>query len=231
MENHFSDATTGINSQKDVGLIENENTNTSWTEAYENAQQSMRENPVPTTVALGVSALSIGGIIATRGYLAKFLPCAGQEVLLVSKSHAYGNALKLALESKRHSVTWITGAESLNAFKSGAALGFDGRKVPLQLDKYKAAIVDSWISGDITGTQVIKHLADSKVNSISMRPRNPFNLDIRNEGAIASARPGDVLHAFHEGSLTVRQVIKRPDVVQNKLNDAAVKLDRLLGRF
>lgn len=184
--------------------------NSLWQAAY--------ENPGTTALVVGGTALAVGAAIASRGKLAKLLPTAKNDVLLVEDSAMFGNAFKETLESQGNRVTWVTGAEDLKALKAGIATGPSGQPVPVHLERYRAAFVDGDLAGKVTGAQVVERLTAQHVASVGISSQPTMNAAMLKEGAIAADLKPSVFGALVNKEISVGGILKDPTAVQGKLD-------------
>lgn len=187
-------------------------------DASQSLWQAAYENPGETALIVGGTALVVGAAITSRGKLAKLLPTAKNDVLLVEDSAMFGNAFKETLEQQGNRVTWVTGAEDLTALKAGIATGPGGKPVPVQLDRFQAAFVDGDLAGKVTGAQVVERLTAQHVASVGISSQPTMNAAMLKEGAIAADLKPSVFGALVNKEVSVKGILKDPAAVQGKLD-------------
>lgn len=180
--------------------------------------QAVYENPGKTALAVGGTALVVGAAIASRGKLAKLLPGAKNDVLLVEDSPFFGTAIKETLERQGNRVTWVTGAEDVNALKAGLATAPNGHVVPVHLERFQAAFVDGDLAGKVTGAQVVERLSAEHVASVGISSQKAMNLEMIKEGAVAAGLKPSVFGALVNKDITVAGILKKPGAVQGQID-------------
>lgn len=180
--------------------------------------QAVYEHPGETALAVGGTALVVGAAIASRGKLAKLLPNAKNEVLLVEDSPIFGSAIKQTLEKQGNRVTWVTGAEDVNALKAGVVTTPTGRAVPMHLERFQAAFVDGDLIGKVSGAQVVEKLSAQHVASVGISSQPPMNAEMVKAGAVAAGLKPSVFGALFNKEITVAGILKRPGSVQGQID-------------
>lgn len=216
-DNVFSNAGTlsermvaDVSSDKVVGASAPDVSSSLWEAAY--------ENPGKTALVVGGTALIVGAAIASRGKLAKILPSAKNEVLLVEDSPYFGAAIKETLETQGSKVTWLAGADDAKAFKAGIGLGPDGKSVTVPLDRFKTAFVDGDLAGKITGAEVVEGLTAKHITSVGISSQPTMNAEMLKQGAVAAGLKPSVFGALVNKDVTVAGVIKNPGAVQGQID-------------
>lgn len=182
-----------------------------WKAAY--------EHPVESALIAGGTALAVGAAIATRGRLAKFLPGAKNEVLLVEDSPFFAAAFKETLEAQGNKVTTIAGAENVNALRAGIGLGVDGKAVQVPLSRFNAAFVDGDLAGGVTGAQVVERLTAKHVSSVGISSQHAMNKEMVEQGAVAAGLKPSVFGALVNKDISVASILKKPGGVQGQIDD------------
>ncbi len=202
----------------DAGADNVERTNAGSADASNSLWKAVYEHPGETALVVGGTALVVGAAIASRGKLAKLLPGAKNDVLLVEDSPFFGTALKETLEKQGNRVTWVTGAEDVNALKAGMVTAPNGSAVPVHLERFQAAFVDGDLAGKVTGAQVVERLTAEHVASVGISSQHGMNAEMLKEGAIAAGLKPSVFGALVNKELTVSGILKKPQAVQGQID-------------
>lgn len=194
--------------------------------------QAVYENPGKTALAVGGTALVVGAAIASRGKLAKLMPGAKNDVLLVEDSPIFGSAIKETLEKQGNRVTWVTGAKDVKALKAGVVTTPDGSAVPMHFDRFQAAFVDGDLIGNVTGAQVVEKLSAQHVASVGISSQPAMNVEMLKEGAVAAGLKPSVFGALFNREITVAGIFKKPGAVQGQIDDyqARYLADHSIGK-
>lgn len=180
--------------------------------------KSVYEHPAETALVVAGTAVVVGAAIASRGKLAKLLPSAKNDVLLVEDSPYFGTAIKETLEQQGNRVTWVTGAEDLKALKAGMATAPNGQAVPVHLERFRAAFVDGDLAGKVTGAQVVERLTAEHVASVGISSMPTMNAAMIKEGAIAAGLKPSVFGALVNKEISVAGILKKPGAVQGQID-------------
>ena len=181
--------------------------------------QAVYEHPGETALIVGGTALAVGAAIATRGRLAKLLPGAKNEVLLVEDSPFFAAAFRETLEAQGNKVTTIAGAENVNALRAGIGLGADGKAVQVPLSRFNAAFVDGDLAGNVTGAQVVERLAAKHISSVGISSQPSMNKEMLEQGAVAAGLKPSVFGALVNKDISVAGVLKKPGTIQGQIDD------------
>ncbi|MCC6978995.1 MAG: hypothetical protein IT343_11785 [Candidatus Melainabacteria bacterium] len=182
-----------------------------WKAAY--------DNPGETALIVGGTALAVGAVIASRGRLAKLMPRAKNEVLLVEDSPFFATAFKETLEAQGNKVTAIAGAKDLSSLRAGIGLGLDGKPVQVPLGRFNAAFVDGDLAGNVTGAQVVERLTAKHVSSVGISSQKAMNEEMLQQGAVAAGLKPSVFGALVNKDISVASVLKKPGTIQGQVDD------------
>ncbi|MBS2007483.1 MAG: response regulator [Cyanobacteria bacterium SZAS TMP-1] len=199
------------------------------------------EHPSHTAMMAGGVALGAMALYAGRNQIARLLPRAGKEVLLVEDTPFMGKAMKSALETNGERVTWVTGFRGANPLV-GKTL--DGRELLINPNKFKVALVDCELKGSyLQGEHVADALRRSGLPSIGTSSVPESNLSLLANGANVAGQKTAILSGLASNKLDLMAAAKTPATLQHQLDDLFVKLkgpegkelrrqgDKLLQKF
>jgi CheY-like chemotaxis protein len=191
-----------------------------WKEAYDHRGE--------IAVVAGTVAASALALYAGREQLARLLPAAGKDVLLVEDTPFMGKAMKSALEHNGEHVTWITGVKRA-APLTGTTI--DGTDLVLDPRKFKVALVDGQLDGSyLQGEHIVHALHQDGLTSIGTSTANEVNSVMRANGAELAAPKTTIVAALVNDQLDLARAVSSPGAVQQGLDSLTTRLKGPEGR-
>lgn len=214
-QNDMSDQAPRTPLERDSAEDKNTGLESLWEAAY--------NHPTESALAIGGAIAGAGLFLTGKGRLAKalFSRMGSREVLVIEDDVAFGRAMQTVLQQQGHRATWITGVSRLEPF---TGISESGAEVPLELSRFKLALVDGYPAGKLSGADIVPALQKNRIASIGMSTTPDLNAEMISKGATFAAQKPSVLLSLTDRRLDVQAAIRRSRSVQEEL-------DSLTARF